>query len=84
MQDHISHEVCYFCGNTSFEEKEVEQTYQINGKHYLVSSIPAHVCTNCGEPVFTLEVGERIRKILNAEVEALHHKVTIEQYEYAE
>lgn len=76
------HEICYFCGNTHFEAKEIEQMYHIRQKHYVVQNIPAKVCTHCGEPVFAIEVGEQIRKILNEEIVASHKTVALEQYEF--
>ena len=76
------HEICYFCGSTDFESKEIEQMYHIRQKHYVVQNIPAKVCTHCGEPVFAIEVGEQIRKILNEEIVAPHKTVALEQYEF--
>jgi HTH-type transcriptional regulator/antitoxin MqsA len=83
METTMNNEVCYFCGHTHFQETFVEQTYQVNGKYYLVQSIPARVCKSCGEAVFSLEVGEKIRKILHSEERVPHKTIEMEQYEYA-
>jgi YgiT-type zinc finger domain-containing protein len=83
MHDHHIPETCYFCGNTAFTQQEIEQTFHIQGKYYLVRGIPARVCANCGESIFLPEVGEKIRVMLHAPEEAQQQTLIMEQYEYA-
>jgi YgiT-type zinc finger domain-containing protein len=60
--------------------KHYYETYLTD--YYVVQGIPAKVCTSCGEPVFAIEVGEQIRKILNEEIAAPHTTIALEQYDF--
>ena len=45
--------ICHVCGSKDAEEKLVVQTFRIDGSLIIVEKIPAQVCYNCGEVVFS-------------------------------
>jgi len=53
---------CPYCGNESFETKQIPYLYQHQGAYLLVPDMPAQVCTQCGMEYFlgsALETVER-------------------------
>ncbi|MCA2620918.1 MULTISPECIES: type II toxin-antitoxin system MqsA family antitoxin [unclassified Microcystis] len=56
--------ICHVCGSKDAEEKLVVQTFRIDGSLILVEKIPAQVCYNCGEVVFSSKTAEKIRILL--------------------
>ncbi|NCR20078.1 MAG: type II toxin-antitoxin system MqsA family antitoxin [Microcystis aeruginosa LL13-03] len=56
--------VCHVCGAKDAEEKLVDETFRIDGSLILVEKIPAQVCYNCGEVVFSSKTAEKIRILL--------------------
>jgi YgiT-type zinc finger domain-containing protein len=56
--------VCHVCGANDAEEKLVDETFRIDGSLILVEKIPAQVCYNSGEVVFSGETAEKIRILL--------------------
>jgi len=56
--------VCHVCGSKDAEEKLVDETFRIDGSLILVEKIPAQVCYNCGEVVFSSKTAEKIRILL--------------------
>jgi HTH-type transcriptional regulator / antitoxin MqsA len=50
--------------NHKFVEETVSEVFFIEGKPILVESIPAKVCTHCGEMTFDRQTTERIRRML--------------------
>ena len=56
--------VCHVCGSKDAEQKLVDETFRIDGSLILVEKIPAQVCHNCGEVVFSSETAEKIRILL--------------------
>jgi YgiT-type zinc finger domain-containing protein len=56
--------ICHVCGAKDAEEKLVVQTFRIDGSLILVEKIPAQVCYNCGEVVFSSKTAEKIRILL--------------------
>jgi HTH-type transcriptional regulator/antitoxin MqsA len=43
----------------------VSEVFNINGTLLLVEDIPAQVCQNCGEPTFSRETTEKIRRMVH-------------------
>ncbi|MEW6718427.1 MAG: YgiT-type zinc finger protein [Chloroflexota bacterium] len=41
------------------------EIFQINGKPILVENIPAQVCVDCGEEIFSRETTERVRLLVH-------------------
>ena len=56
--------VCHVCGANDAEEKLVDEAFRIDGSLILVEKIPAQVCYNSGEVVFSGETAEKIRILL--------------------
>ena len=44
---------CHVCGKTEARQELVSEVFDIDGKPVRVEAIPAIVCSNCGEPVFS-------------------------------
>lgn len=53
---------CHVCGNTTARSEYVNEIFTIDGRHVLVEHIPAEVCTRCGDPEFSAETAEKIRR----------------------
>jgi HTH-type transcriptional regulator/antitoxin MqsA len=62
---------CHVCGNAEFREETVSEVFQIDGKTILVENIPARVCTRCGEPTFSRETTEKIRRMVHGEADPI-------------
>jgi YgiT-type zinc finger domain-containing protein len=58
---------CHVCGKTEGREKLVSEVFDIDGKAVRVENIPATVCAHCGEPVFSRETTERVRRMVHGE-----------------
>ena len=57
---------CHICGEHNFTYELVNETFEIKGKLILVGSIPAKVCSRCGEITFSGETADNIRLMLNS------------------
>lgn len=58
---------CHVCGKTEARQELVSEVFEIDGKPVRVDAIPATVCANCGEAVFSCETTERVRRIVHGE-----------------
>lgn len=58
---------CHVCGKTEARQELVSEMFDIEGKPVCVEAIPATVCTNCGEAVFSRETTERVRRMVHGE-----------------
>lgn len=58
---------CHVCGKTETRQELVSEVFDIDGKPVRVEAIPAAVCTNCGEAVFSREATERVRRMVHGE-----------------
>ncbi len=58
---------CHVCGKTEARQELVSEVFDIDGKPVRVEAIPATVCANCGEPVFSRETTERVRRMVHGE-----------------
>jgi YgiT-type zinc finger domain-containing protein len=58
---------CHVCGKTEERQELVDEVFDIDGKPVRVEKIPATVCMNCGETVFSRETTERVRRIVHGE-----------------
>ena len=58
---------CHVCGKTEGREKLVSEVFDIDGKTVRVENIPATVCVHCGEPTFSREATERVRRMVHGE-----------------
>ena len=60
---------CQECGSSQAKLEYVSEVFMIDGKPILVENIPAQVCQHCGEPVFSRETTERVRRMVHGEAE---------------
>lgn len=58
---------CHVCGKTEGQEKLVSEVFDIDGKSVRVEQIPTMVCVHCGEPVFSRETTEKVRRMVHGE-----------------
>jgi YgiT-type zinc finger domain-containing protein len=47
----------------------VSEVFVVDGKHILVEDIPALICDKCGEPTFSRETAEKVRRMVQGEAE---------------
>ncbi len=60
---------CHVCGGIEAKQALVTEIFEINGRRILVENIPAQVCTHCGEPTFSRETTEKVRRMVHGEAE---------------
>lgn len=72
---------CYVCGSETAKNETVNEVFAIDGKRVLVEDIPAEVCARCGEPTFSRETTERIRRMVHGEGRSIRSE-TVEVFEY--
>lgn len=73
---------CHICGATKAKETYVDEVFYIAQKHFLVERIPAKVCAQCGEQVFSRETTERIRRMLHSETKPVK-SIPMDVFAYA-
>ena len=56
---------CHVCGNKGARAEFVSEVFLIDGRRVLVEHIPANVCDRCGEPEFSADVAETVRKMIH-------------------
>jgi HTH-type transcriptional regulator / antitoxin MqsA len=56
---------CHVCGGATARDELVSEVFTIGGRRVLVERIPAQVCARCGEPVFSHETTEQIRRLVH-------------------
>jgi HTH-type transcriptional regulator/antitoxin MqsA len=55
---------CQVCGGTAARNEFVSEVFTVDGRRVLVEHIPAQVCERCGEPTFSRETTERVRRLV--------------------
>jgi YgiT-type zinc finger domain-containing protein len=60
---------CHACGSSESYEEVVSEVSIVDGKHILVENIPAQVCQQCGEPTFSRETTEKVRRMVHGEAQ---------------
>ncbi len=58
---------CHVCGHGAARSELISEVFNIDGRRVLVDQIPAMVCTHCGEPAFSRETTERVRRMVHGE-----------------
>ena len=53
---------CDLCGSKVVEEK-VTYSVELDGKWIIIEGVPAKVCAQCGEKLFSPKTVERLQKI---------------------
>ncbi len=61
--------ICDVCGNDESVMELVAEVFEVDGRRVFVEQIPAQVCAQCGEIVFSRETAEKIRRMLHGEAE---------------
>lgn len=62
---------CAMCDRTKFRDELISEVFIIDGKRILVENIPARVCVQCGEPVFSSETTEKVRRMVQDEAQPM-------------
>lgn len=69
---------CFMCKG-DLEEKKVNYVVDLESTIIIIKSVPAKVCTQCGEQYFEDETAENIEKIVN-QLKQWRTEVTIVNY----
>ena len=72
---------CHVCNSNKSHVENISETFQIDGKFYLVENIPATVCSQCGETVFSRQTTERIRLMLHGDTQPIE-SISLDVYAY--
>ena len=56
---------CHVCSGEAAKDERVSEVFTVEGRRVLVERIPAQVCRRCGEPTFSRETTERIRRLVH-------------------
>jgi HTH-type transcriptional regulator/antitoxin MqsA len=56
---------CQVCGGTAARNEFVSEVFTVDGRRVLVEHIPAQVCERCGEPTFSRQTTERVRRLVH-------------------
>jgi len=56
---------CHVCGGEAAKREFVSEVLTVEGRRVLVEQIPAEVCQRCGEPTFSRETTEKIRRLVH-------------------
>jgi HTH-type transcriptional regulator/antitoxin MqsA len=60
---------CHVCGTPEARQDLVSEVFDIDGNPVRVEAIPATVCANCGEAIFSRETTERVRRMVHEEAQ---------------
>ncbi len=55
---------CHVCGSNSAKEERVSEVFLMQRRRILVEDIPASVCLRCGDPVFSRQTTEKVRRMI--------------------
>ena len=69
---------CFFCKGT-MEDGTTTYFSDLGSCIIIVKNVPCHICTQCSETVYSLEVGERLEQIVESLKNSLA-EVAIVQY----
>ena len=58
---------CHVCGKTEGRQELVSEVFDIDGKPVRVEQIPATACLHCGEPLFSRNTTEQVRRMVHGE-----------------
>ncbi len=53
----------------TFIERKVSYTLEVDGKFYVIENVPARVCVETGEQLFSSETVERLQQIIRGELQ---------------
>jgi HTH-type transcriptional regulator / antitoxin MqsA len=72
---------CVFCGGTMVKRK-VTFSYDDDEKHLIVEHVPAKVCKECGEKVYSPQVADELLRFANNEFEPVK-RIEVPVYDFA-
>jgi YgiT-type zinc finger domain-containing protein len=61
----VRHFSCRAYGGEAAKVEFVSEVFSVGGRRVLVERIPAEVCQRCGEPSFSREMTERVRRLIH-------------------
>ena len=73
---------CVFCGG-KLETRCVNFTYEQSGRYLVVENVPAEVCAQCGEKVYSPEVTESLLCFARQEFEPVK-VITVPVFDFAQ
>jgi YgiT-type zinc finger domain-containing protein len=56
---------CHVCGSNQGKSELVREVFLIDGRFVLAENIPAVLCVHCGEPTFSRETTEKLRRMVH-------------------
>lgn len=56
---------CHVCGGTAAKDEFVSEVFTVDGRRVLVEHIPAQVCERCGDPTFSRDTTEKVRRLVH-------------------
>ena len=62
---------CAVCHAEENRKELVDEVFRVDGRYVLVDSIPAVVCSRCGEQTFSREAVEKVRLMVHGEAKAI-------------
>jgi YgiT-type zinc finger domain-containing protein len=78
MTGELENDRCYFCGG-KLEPRSATIPFVMNGSVVVVKSVPAEVCSQCGEAIMSSPVARRVDTLLK-QVYRLNSEVSIIAY----
>lgn len=73
---------CHICGSHDLRDPLVNEVLDAGEKTVLVENIPARICSQCGEVIFSAETAEHIREMLASGFHPTR-SITLPVFEYA-
>jgi len=58
---------CHVCGSAAARNEFVNEVFSVEDRRVLVEHIQAQVCERCGEPTFSRETMEKVRRLVHGE-----------------
>ena len=72
---------CHICNSRKSHTENISEVFQIDGRFHLVENIPATVCSNCGEAIFSRATTEYIRSMLHSNPQPIE-TISMDVYAY--
>ena len=73
---------CHVCGANSAQQEKVSEVFVVQGKRILVEDIPASICLRCGEPNFSRQTTEQVRRMVHGAAKPVRSE-EVDVFEYA-
>lgn len=71
---------CYFCGGEMKKITVGNFDYRLEGQLYVIKSVPASLCQECGEKYIDPDVGHRMNALIAAQVFTASEQVGVIEY----